>query len=145
MFKNDNQKYVAAAAAATLLIAGGIYLSKKKTTAADPAVVTNQQPCTKAETTEEAVKIVEQLMDNKDEALMQDFEPKFWKDSEADKVSYLTKKQAIARVAVVTVSHYKLALALNKGQKVFHGSCTASFSLSQVNEDCFLDFKGPAV
>lgn len=68
-----------------------------------------------------------------------------WTDSDHDKNQYLTKIQAVKRAAVVSEVSYRLALAVNSGAEHFEGTLTASFKLSEVNSDVFIDFKGPRV
>jgi len=69
----------------------------------------------------------------------------FWTDAAFDSCQALTKNQAVARSAVISNVSYKLTMALVQKSETYHGFQTAKFSLSEVNDQVFFDFKGRAM
>lgn len=72
----------------------------------------------------------------------------FFKDANADKMSYLYKKEAMQRSADISDVEYKVAYALLRGGETFHGQVDIKFSLSATScksENIFCDYRGEKV
>ena len=161
-FNNLESKQKAALVGAGLVAMGLIlYSLSRSSTNVEEVTVEDKKETKTTEKDQEKQKVVEKVEEKKkvDEkfeekkTVVQKIEEKntvaekvaevlFWVDKLHENERYLKKIEAEARVKIISDISYKLSFALVANSDSFFGFQSANFTLSQITEDVFFDFKG---